>query len=152
MRETRRSCNYPIQTILDTLKFCNILDSNIVKDGIAVNMSTEHTGNTTAQWVLQNTQGTLQHSGFYRKHREYYTEWVLQNSQITLQHSGFYRTHREHCNTVGCTEHKENTTAQWVVQNIRRTLQPSGFYRTQGEHCNTVGSTEHRKNTTTQRV
>ena len=32
----RRSCNYPSQTILDTLKFCNILDSNIMKEGIAV--------------------------------------------------------------------------------------------------------------------
>ena len=34
--EARISCNYPSQTILDTLKFCNILDSNIVMEGIAV--------------------------------------------------------------------------------------------------------------------
>ena len=34
--KTRRSCNYPSQTIWDTLKFCNILDSNIMNEGIAV--------------------------------------------------------------------------------------------------------------------
>ena len=37
--ERESSCNYPSQTILDTLKFCNILDSNIMKEGIAVTKS-----------------------------------------------------------------------------------------------------------------
>ena len=32
----RRSRNYPSQTILDTLKFSNILDSNFMKEGIAI--------------------------------------------------------------------------------------------------------------------
>ena len=32
----KKLCNYPSQTILDMLKFCNILGSNIVKEGMAI--------------------------------------------------------------------------------------------------------------------
>ena len=36
MRETKRSGNYPCQTILHTLKFQDVLESNVVIKGIAI--------------------------------------------------------------------------------------------------------------------
>ena len=40
MRETRRPGNYPCQTILHTLKFQDVLGSNIMIKGIAIVKST----------------------------------------------------------------------------------------------------------------
>ena len=40
MRETRRQGNYPCQTILHTLKFQDVLESNIMITGIAIVKST----------------------------------------------------------------------------------------------------------------
>ena len=40
MRETRKSGNYPCQTIFRTLKFQDVLESNIMKNGFAIVKST----------------------------------------------------------------------------------------------------------------
>ena len=40
MRESRRPGNYPCQTILQTLKFQDVLESNIMIKGIAIMKST----------------------------------------------------------------------------------------------------------------
>ena len=45
MRETRRSGNYPCQTILQTLKFQDGIDSNIVIKGITIVKSTANENN-----------------------------------------------------------------------------------------------------------
>ena len=42
MRETRRPGNYPCQTILQTLKFQDVLESNIMIKGIAISKSTDN--------------------------------------------------------------------------------------------------------------
>ena len=40
MRDTRRTGNYPSQTIMHTLKFQDVLESNIMINGIAIVKST----------------------------------------------------------------------------------------------------------------
>ena len=45
MRETRRPSNYPCQTILHTLEFQDVLESNIMIKGIAIVKSTTNNSN-----------------------------------------------------------------------------------------------------------
>ena len=49
MRETRRSGNYPCQTILHTLKFQDALESNIMIRGIAIVKSTTNKNSCLSQ-------------------------------------------------------------------------------------------------------
>ena len=65
MREARRLGNYPCQTILYTLKFQDVLESNIMIKGIVIVMSTANKSSC-------NSFGdSKRHTGEYNEGHEY---------------------------------------------------------------------------------
>ena len=72
----RRSCNYPSQTILNTLKFCNILDSNIMKEGIAVIKSATNKSCCNS-FLRQKMTYTGEYHGYDKNSNDTFEKYVV---------------------------------------------------------------------------
>ena len=57
----RRLCNYPCQTIMNTLKFQDVLESNIVIKGIAIVESTANENKNSCN-IFGNSKRQMDHS------------------------------------------------------------------------------------------